>query len=99
HVRAVRRPDDGVAVAVEHVRPFLRDVAGELTHEPALPRPGVTGDQCGAAPLLRGARKQRAERCELARAAGEGERRREPERAGKAGGGAGAPATITLSHE
>ena len=50
-VRAVRRPDDGVAVAVEHGRPFLRDVAGELAHEPALPRAGVAGDQRGAAPL------------------------------------------------
>ena len=64
--RAVRRPDDGVAVAVEHGRPFLGDVAGELAHEPALPRAGIAGDQRRAAPLPGGARKQRAERRELA---------------------------------
>ncbi len=79
--RAVRRPDDGVAVAVEHGRALLGHVARKLPHEAALARAGIAGDERRAAPLPGGAGQKGSQRRKLVRPPRECERRREPERA------------------
>jgi hypothetical protein len=81
--RPVRRAHDGVAGAVEDERAGGRRVVGELPHEAALARAGLAGQQNDPAALAVGHRHQRAQRLQLRRAADEGERRREAERAGE----------------
>ena len=84
-VRPVRRPDDTVAVAVEHGGPLLGDGARELADEPALARPGLPRDERRAAALAGKPRQERPQRRKLVRPAGEGKRRRQAKRPGKRG--------------
>ena len=83
HERAVRRMDDGVARPVEDVRAALGRLAGELAHEPALPRARLAADERDPAALARRPRDERAQRHELALAPHEGEPRAEAQRAGQ----------------
>ena len=79
--RRVGRADDGVAVPVEHRRPFLGELGRELPDEPALPGAGLARHERRAASLADRPRQQRAQLGELAGPAGERVRRREPKRA------------------
>jgi hypothetical protein len=81
--RPVRRRHDGVARAVEHERAAGGSLLGELAHEPALPRAGLTGDECDPPALTRRPRHERPQRRKLARPAHERKRGRQPERPGK----------------
>ena len=81
--RAVGRADDRVAVAVQHRRPLVGELTRQLPHETALPRARVAGDERRAAAFARAAGKEGPQRRKLLRPPGEGERGREPERAGK----------------
>ena len=81
--RPVGRRDDRVAGAVEHQRPPLGQIGGELAHEPALAGARLTRQQHDAPLLARGARHQRAQQVELRRAAHERERRGGTERVGQ----------------
>ncbi len=79
--RRVGRADDGVAVPIEHRRPFLGELGGELPDEPALPGAGLAGDERCATALTDCPRQQRAQLGELTGPAGECVRRQEPKRA------------------
>ncbi len=79
--RRVRRPHDGVAVAVEDDRAFVGELSGELADEPALARARLAGDERRPPSFADGARQERPQLCELARAACERVRGQQPERA------------------
>lgn len=49
--RAVRRADDGIAVAVEHGRTLGGDFRRELAHEPTLARAGLPREKRSATPF------------------------------------------------
>ena len=86
--RPVRALDDRVAGAVEDERAALGRLVGELAHEAALARAGLAADEREPQRRRRPSRgiSARSSR-ELARAAGERERRGEAERTGEPGHG------------
>jgi hypothetical protein len=79
--RRVGRADDGVAVPVEHRRPFLCELGGELPDEPALPGAGLARDERRTTALTDRPREQRAQLGELTGPAGECVCGQEPKRA------------------
>ena len=81
--RSVRVPHLGVAGAVEHKYAVPRRLAGELPHEPALPRAGLAAEQDYPSALPLGARQECPEPLQLGRAPNERKRRGEAERAWK----------------
>jgi hypothetical protein len=78
--RPVRRRDDGVAGPVQDERAARGRLLGELTHEPALPGAGLTGDERDPPALAGRPRHERPQRRELARTAHERERGRQTKR-------------------
>ena len=78
---------DRVARAVQHQHPVRGGVLGELPHEPALARPGLSADEGDAPALTACARQERAQERQLPGTADERKRRREPEGSGELGCG------------
>ena len=95
HERAVRALDDRVAGPVEHERPRGVGVLDELADQAALAGTRLATHEREAQPLAARRRDQLAQRRELARAAGERERRRQAERTWESGHGrAGADSQV-----
>lgn len=73
--RAIRRPDDGVARAVENQGALAADIMGELTNQPALAGSRLARQESDPTAFAFAAGKQGAKGGELTRTARERERR------------------------
>ena len=97
--RPVGRAHHRVAGAVEHERPFDRDLAGELARQAALAGARLAREQHHAAPLAFGSRHQRPELLQLGRAPDERGRRGRAKRARKVQDlGVHAKTLVSLDH-
>ena len=83
HDRPVRGAHDGIAGAEQDEHVLGRERVRDFAYEPALPRSRLARHERRPAPLALRAGQERPQRRQLARASGEGERRREAEWTGK----------------